>query len=108
MASTMLFGNTWVMKSFRLSALVFRPAAAPTSGSGTLSASPGRRLLATTSPISREQNEAATNQPSARRPIRPTVRESPMAARPLTSVVNTSGAMIILIMRRNTSVRMLK
>jgi hypothetical protein len=38
--------------------------------------------------------------------MRPTARPSPMLAMPATSVANTSGPMIILIIRRNTSVRM--
>ncbi len=45
--------------------------------------------------------EAKMNQPSALPPIRPTVRISSIFAIPTTSVVNTSGEMIILIRRRN-------
>ena len=41
------------------------------------------------------------NQPSALPPTRPTVAMSPILAMPTTSVENTSGAMIILISRRN-------
>ena len=40
--------------------------------------------------------------------MRPTEREFPMLAIPPTSVANTSGAMIILINRRNISVTMVK
>ena len=58
--------------------------------------------------MSSEQNEATRNQPTALAPMRPTVFESPMLARPATRVAKTSGAMIILIMRRKMSVRMPK
>ena len=45
----------------------------------------------------------AMNQPSARPPIRPSALLSPIAAIPVISVAITSGAMIILISRRNTA-----
>ena len=41
------------------------------------------------------------NQPSALPPTRPTVAMSPILPMPTTRVENTSGAMIILIRRRN-------
>ena len=44
------------------------------------------------------------NQPMVLAPIRPTAAASSMWAMPATRVVNTSGAMIILISRRKTSV----
>lgn len=108
MASMMLLGKTWVIKSFRFSAPVFRFSPAADSGSGTFSAWPGCSTLAKIRPMNSEQNEAPMNQPSARLPMRPTERASPMPARPATRVANTSGAMIILIRRRKISVRMLK
>ena len=64
--------------------------------------------MANSRPSASEHSEAATNQPSALAPIRPTVFESPMPARPTTRVAKTSGAMIILIRRRKMSVRMPK
>ena len=100
--------KTWVMKSLRLSALVFRLVLAAASGRGTLRAVPGWSRLAKSSPRSREQKEAQTNQPRALPPMRPTVLVSPMPARPATRVAKTRGAMIILIRRRKMSVRMLK
>ena len=48
------------------------------------------------------------NQPSALTPTRPSAAVSPICAMPATSVENTSGAMIILIRRRNTVVRIEK
>ncbi|VTO18927.1 Uncharacterised protein [Brevundimonas vancanneytii] len=44
------------------------------------------------------------NQVMVLTPIRPTEAASSMCAMPATRVVNTSGAMIILIKRRKTSV----
>ncbi len=55
-------------------------------------------------PSSSEITEAITNQAKVRRPTRPSAAVSPMCAMPTTSVENTSGAMIILIRRRKTSV----
>ena len=106
--SKMLFGNTWVMKFFRFSDEVLRSVVALASGSGSEIASPGRSRLAITRPISSEHSEAPRNQTSALPPMRPTVLPSPMPARPATRVASTSGAMIILIMRRKMSVRIEK
>ena len=50
-----------------------------------------------------ETSDAVTNQPSALPNTRPTDDASPMCAMPTTSVENTSGAISILISRRNTS-----
>jgi len=104
----MLLGKTWVMKSFRLRAEVFRLRPAADSGRGTLSAWPGCSTLAKSRPMKREQKEAQMNQPRARPPTRPTALASPMLARPATRVAKMRGAMIILIRRRKMSVRMLK
>ncbi|MNC37055.1 hypothetical protein D3C75_856060 [compost metagenome] len=46
------------------------------------------------------------NQPRVLAPMRPTVRVSPILAMPTTRVVNTRGAMIILMRRRKMSVSM--
>ena len=54
-------------------------------------------------PITSEISEAVTNQPIALSPMRPMVSALPIFATPATSVQKTSGAMIILINRRNTS-----
>ena len=48
------------------------------------------------------------NQPSERMPTRPSAATSPMWAMPATRVEKTSGAMIILIRRRNSAVTMLR
>ncbi len=46
---------------------------------------------------------ASSNHTIALSPMRPMVRRSPAPAMPTTSVENSSGAMIILIMRRKRS-----
>ena len=46
---------------------------------------------------------ASSNQKMAFKPMRPMARRSPVPAMPTTSVENSSGAMIILIIRRNKS-----
>ena len=51
-----------------------------------------------------EISEAEMNHPSVLMPTRPMLAESSMWAMPATRVENTSGAMIILISRRKTSV----
>jgi len=61
-----------------------------------------------TSPSSSEVIEAPRNHAIAFRPMRPTALPSPMPAMPATSVANTSGPMIILIIRMKMSVRMEK
>ncbi|MNS95863.1 hypothetical protein D3C72_1301390 [compost metagenome] len=105
-ASAKLFGNMWAMKSRRFSAPVFRFEVASAAGSARFMPWPGCSALAITRPSSSEVIEAAINHIIAFRPMRPTARPSPMLAMPATSVANTSGPMIILIIRRNTSVRM--
>ena len=51
-----------------------------------------------------ETSEARMNQPMVLTPTRPMLAASPMWAMPATRVVNTRGAMIILISRRKASV----
>ena len=46
--------------------------------------------------------DALTNQPMVLAKIRPSLEPEPICAIPPTSVANTSGAMIILISRRNS------
>ncbi|MOA19026.1 hypothetical protein D3C78_1393780 [compost metagenome] len=94
------------MKSFSVSAPFSMPELAVMSGSGRLRPTPGFSRLTITRPSISDTSDAVTNQPIALAPMRPTVAESPMRAMPTTRVENTSGAMIILIRRRKTSVRM--
>ena len=58
-----------------------------------------------TKPISSETKEAPMNQPMVFTPTRPMAALSSIWAMPTTRVENTSGAMIILIRRRKTSVK---
>ncbi|MNT16475.1 hypothetical protein D3C72_1515790 [compost metagenome] len=78
------------------------------SGIARFMCAPGWKMLTRARPSSREMAEAAMNQIIARMPMRPTALASLMLARPVTRVANTSGAMIILIMRRKMSVMRLK
>ena len=57
-------------------------------------------------PSSSETSEAVRNQASALRPIRPIASPLPILAMPTTSVVKTSGAMIIFTRRRKMSEKM--
>ncbi|MDQ1230537.1 hypothetical protein QE379_001963 [Sphingomonas sp. SORGH_AS 879] len=55
-----------------------------------------------------ETRLAEMNQASERKPIRPSALVSPICAMPDTRVAKTSGAMIILIRRRNRPVTIAK
>ncbi len=89
--STMLLGNTWAMKSRRFSAPVSQLRGVLASGSGIDIELPGWVRLAISRPSVSEINEAPMKQASARAPIRPTVRESPMVDIPAAKV-GTRGA----------------
>ncbi|MNN53341.1 hypothetical protein D3C81_1680860 [compost metagenome] len=104
MASATDFGTRCAMKSLSVKALVLRLVAAPTSGSGRPMLMPGWSTVAMIRPSVSDTSEAVMNHASAFTPTRPTVLASPMWAMPMTSVEKTSGAMIILISRRKTSV----
>src|SRR3954452_3974467 len=71
-ASMALLGTRCVTNSFRESDVALTLVDAPASGSGMLSASPGRRMLTITRPIRSETRDAPTNQASALPPTRPT------------------------------------
>ena len=107
-ASTIERGTTWVTNSLSESAETLRLVAVPASGSGRLRLSPGRSRLTMMRPSASETSEAEKNQAIALSPMRPIASVSPMWAMPTISIEITSGAMIILISRRNTSVMMEK
>jgi hypothetical protein len=67
-----------------------------------LSPTPGCKTFTQHIPISNEKKDAVKNQPSALPPIRPTDLMSPSLAIPTTSVVKTSGAIIICTKRIKT------
>ena len=107
-ASIIDAGTMWVTKVARLKPAVSTPAVAPAVGSGRFTPTPGWSSVTSTSPSDNETKLAAMNQPIARPPTRPSSRVSPICATPDTRVANTSGAMIILMSRKNTVVRMVK
>jgi hypothetical protein len=103
-ASTTERGTRWVTKSFTDNDATLRFVAELASGRGRLRLSPGRKMLTRIMPVRRDASEAPMNQTIALPPIRPTALVSPICATPTTRVEKTSGAMIILIRRKNTSV----
>ena len=104
-ALTIEVGTRWATKSLRvrLAALTEADAA---SGLGRASPTPGLSRCTISRPMVSDTIEAAMNQPMVLTPTRPMEALSSMWAMPTTRVENTSGPMIILISRRNTSVRM--
>ena len=103
-ASKTLRGTRWVTNSLSDSDDVLRLDEVPTSGSGRLSDAPGCSTLTRSMPRRSENSDAVMNQPIVLMPMRPSDLVSPMWAMPTTRVENTSGAIIILIRRRKTSV----
>ncbi len=63
---------------------------------------PGCSRLTINMPSSSETSDAVRNQPMVLAKMRPSRAPLPICAMPPTSVANTSGAMIILIRRRNS------
>ncbi len=103
MASMIEVGKTWPRKS-----LSERPVGAP-APTGPIGAvrwrdEPGCSRLTMATPTVSEITVAPRKKPSVFRPTRPTADPAPRWAMPLTRVEKTSGAMIILIRRRKTSV----
>ena len=82
-------------------AAVSTPDVAVAGGSSRFSPTPGCMMLTSTSPSPSDTKVAARNHATARPPTRPSAAVSPICAMPCTSVAKTSGAMIILIRRRN-------
>src|SRR5438874_864620 len=79
-----------------------RPVDCALSGSVPGKLAPGCSRLTITRPSSSEMKEAETNQPMVLAKTRPSFEPEPIWAMPPTRVANTSGAMIILIRRRNS------
>ena len=103
MASKMEVGTRWVMKPCREKASVDAAVAAAVA-SGRCMPEPGCSSCTMTSPSSNDTTEAPMNQTMVLTPMRPTEAASSIWAMPATRVVNTRGAMIILIRRRKMSV----
>ena len=70
---------------------------------GRATPAPGWNTFTSTSPMTSATVVASSNQTMAFKPMRPIARRSPVPAMPTTSVEKSSGAMIILIIRRNRS-----
>ena len=70
---------------------------------GRATPAPGLNTFTSTRPMTSATVVASSNQTIALRPMRPIARKSPVPAMPTTSVEKSSGAMIILIIRRNRS-----
>ncbi len=102
MASKIERGTTWVMKSLRVKPAALTPASVV--GIARCRPTPGWIRLTSVAPRISDTTEAPMNQPSALIPTRPIEAESSMWAMPTTRVESTSGAMIMRISRRNTSV----
>ncbi|MCY1313027.1 hypothetical protein D9M70_635110 [compost metagenome] len=97
------------MKALRLkSPALIATAEAGDSGMAMFRSAPGWKRLTRSIPRASEKTDALTNQAMERRPIRPTELELPRLLMPPTRVAKTSGAMIILIMRKKISVTRLK
>jgi hypothetical protein len=100
-ASRTLVGIVCSMNDWMLMPVACTPDAAFAAGSGRCIALPGSSVPTRIRPSVSERSDAKMNHASALPPTRPTVAMSPIFAMPTTSVENTSGAMIILMSRRN-------
>src|SRR5215475_1939550 len=101
-ASAIEVGTRWVKNFSTEKADTGRPDDWAMSGSVPGKFAPGCSRLTITRPSSSETKEALTNQPMVLAKMRPSLAPDPIWAMPPTSVANTSGAMIILIRRRNS------
>ena len=106
MASKMLTGKICLTNSGRLRLLLFNPVLAAISGKVNSTPMPGCKIFTITKPSNRETKDIEINHAKVFKPTRPIVEASPILAIPTTKVANTNGAIIILIKRKNTSVKM--
>ncbi len=103
MASAIEVGIRWVRNFSIEKADTGRPVDWPLSGRVPGKLAPGCSRLTMTRPSSSEMNEAETNQPMVLAKMRPSREPLPIWAMPPTRVAKTSGAISILIRRRNSS-----
>ena len=101
-ASAIEVGIRWVRNFSIENADTGSPVDCALSGRVPGKLAPGCSRLTITRPSSSETNDALTNQPMVLAKIRPSLAPLPIWAMPPTRVANTSGAMIILIRRRNS------
>jgi hypothetical protein len=101
-ASAIEVGMRWVRNFSIENADTGNPVDCALSGRVPGKLAPGCSMLTITRPSSSDTNEALTNQPMVFAKMRPSRAPLPIWAMPPTKVANTSGAMIILIRRRNS------
>ncbi len=101
-ASAIDVGTRWMRNFSSEKAETARPVDWPFSGSVPGKLAPGCSRLTMTRPSSSEMKEAEMNQPMRLGEHAAKLRALPICAMPPTRVANTSGAMIILIRRRNS------
>ena len=101
-ASAIEVGIRWVRNFSIENADTGNPVDCALSGRVPGKFAPGCSRLTMTRPSSSETNDALTNQPMVLAKMRPSLEPPPIWAMPPTRVANTSGAMIILIRRRNS------
>src|ERR1700761_3622388 len=101
-ASAIEVGIRWVRNFSIENADTGRPVVCALSGKVPGKLAPGCSRLTITRPSSSDTSDALTNQPRVLAKMRPSLAPPPIWAMPPTSVANTSGAMIILIRRRNS------
>ncbi len=104
-ASRMLVGSRCSIKLRIVIAPATMPEVESAGGSCRVVMRPGCSSSTSASPRTSEITEATMNSARVCPPMRPMVAMSPIFAMPATRVVNTSGAMIILIRRRNAKGR---
>ncbi|MNT15057.1 hypothetical protein D3C72_1500900 [compost metagenome] len=104
MASKIEVGTRCVTNPCSEKASVEAAGAVASAACGRCMPAPGCNSCTISRPSSNDTIEAPMNQVMVLTPIRPTEAASSMWAMPATRVVKTSGAMIILIRRRKTSV----
>ena len=103
-ASVMLVGMVCDRNPFRLMPLTARPVSTASFGTARFNPAPGCWKVTITSPTRMDNTEEVMNQTIALPPTRPMVAVSPRRIMPTVRVLNTNGAMTILINRRNRSV----
>ena len=104
-ASAMLVGMVCVRKPFRLMPPTARPVSVASSGIARFSPLPGCSRETTNRPTRIDNIEELINQIIALPPTRPMVDVSPRRIIPTVRVLNTKGAITILIRRKKMSVR---
>src|SRR5262245_45674459 len=100
-ASAIEVGIRWVRNFSIEKAETGKPVDCPAAGSVPGKFAPGWSRLTMMRPSSSDTKEALMNQPMVLAKMRPSREPLPICAMPPTRVANTSGAMIILIRRRN-------